>query len=212
VTKPAEQTRDRIIESGYELFYRNGFNRVGVDEIAAAAGVTKRTLYYHFRSKDDLLASVLEFHHALALARIRKWGDGLAGDADAVLDGLFEEIAKWATRPRYAGAGFTRIVMELADLPGHPARAVARRHKSEVETWLTALLEKANVAAPSERAREVVLLMEGAMALMLTHGDCVYVDAAARAAKQLVRSRADNFLATRETAPDGVRSSRHRPG
>ena len=52
----ADETRRRILESGYAFFYRQGFNRVGVDEIARAAGVTKRTLYYHFRSKDELLA------------------------------------------------------------------------------------------------------------------------------------------------------------
>ena len=55
LTNP-EQT---ILTSAYRLFHRHGFNRVSMDEIAAAAGVTKRTLYYHFRSKDSLLAAVL---------------------------------------------------------------------------------------------------------------------------------------------------------
>jgi AcrR family transcriptional regulator len=54
-----EATRRAILDAAYELFYRNGYARVGVDEVAARAKVTKRTLYYHFRSKDDLLAEVL---------------------------------------------------------------------------------------------------------------------------------------------------------
>src|SRR5437763_8280405 len=122
--KPASQTRRRILDAAYEQFYRKGFARVSVDEVAASAGVTKRTLYYHFKSKDELLASVLELHHEMALARVRKHEDRYAGDVDHFIDTLFAELAKWSTKPGWTGAGFTRLVMELADLPGHPARAV----------------------------------------------------------------------------------------
>ena len=58
-------------------------------------------------------------------------------------------------------AGFTRLVMELADLPGHPARAIAHRHKAAMEAWWESLLAKAGVSSPAERAREVVLLHRG---------------------------------------------------
>lgn len=50
-----EATRRRILDAAYELFYRMGFGRVGVDEVAAFAAVTKRTLYYHFRSRTSCL-------------------------------------------------------------------------------------------------------------------------------------------------------------
>jgi hypothetical protein len=76
--------------------------------------------------------------------------------------------------------------MELADLPGHPARTIARRHKSAMEGWWAGVLERASVPSPLERAREVVLLIEGATALILIHGDRSYAEAAARAAKRLV--------------------------
>ena len=160
---------------------------MSVDEVAGAAKITKRTLYYHFKSKDELLASVLELHHELAVARIRKYEGRYAGDADQFIDTLFSELAKWSTKPGWSGAGFTRLVMELADLPGHPARAVARRHKSAVEDWYAELFSKARISLPKERARELALLAEGATALILIHGDRSYADTAARAAKRLVR-------------------------
>lgn len=194
---PAE-TRRRILESGYTLLYCKGFNRVGVDEIARAAHVTKRTLYYHFRSKDELFASVLQRQHEFALAQVRNWAEKLSGGAEEVLDSLFNDLAKWAATPRYSGAGFTRVAMELADLPGHPARAVARRHKAAIERLLSDVLAKAGVESPPERAREVALLMEGTMALMLVHGDPAYAMAAAAAAKRLV------------ARPQGKRPSRPR--
>lgn len=186
MARAAGETRRRILEAAYGLFYRKGFTRVGVDAVAERAGVTKRTLYYHFASKNELLAAVLAFHHELALARIRKWSERLAGDLDTMLESLFSELADWAAKPRWAGAGFTRLIMELADLPGHPARAIAGRHKAEVEAWLAAELARRGLASPEARAREVALLLEGAMSLMLIHGDRSIAKAAAQAAKRLL--------------------------
>jgi len=108
---------------------------------------------------------------------------------DEMIDSLFGQLAEWASKPRWSGAGFTRVVVELADLRGHPARAIARRHKASVEAWLTSRLTAAGIAAPRERAREVALLMEGAMMLMLIHGDVTYAKSAADAAKRLVQKK-----------------------
>lgn len=181
-----QDTRRRILEAAYELFYRKGFARVGVDVVAEAAGVTKRTLYYHFDSKDELLAAVLHFHHDLALERIRRWSGRLSGDVDALLDMLFSDLAHWAARPRWEGAGFTRIVMELADLPGHPARVIARGHKTAVESWLARELAARGIAGAEERARQIMLLLEGCLSLMLIHADKAYAKSAAQAAKRLI--------------------------
>ena len=182
------ETRRRIVEAAYELFYRKGFARSGVDAIAAKAGVTKRTLYAHFASKDDLLGAALQHIDELAQARIHKWGDSLSGDLDAMLDTLFADLAQWAAKPRWAGAGFTRLVMELADLPGHPARAIARRHKLAVVRFLAKEFAERQMASPEKRAQDVMLLLEGAMSLMLVHGDRRIAGAAAEAAKRLMRS------------------------
>jgi AcrR family transcriptional regulator len=186
--RSAAKTKRRILDAAYELFYRKGFNRVGVDEIAAASGVTKRSLYYHFKSKDELLGSVLELQHELSLARIRKYEDRYKGDPAEILAILFAELAKWSAKSGWTGSGFTRMVIELADMPGHPARAVAHRHKAEVERWYAEVLSKAKVKSPLECARQVALLAEGAAALILIHGDRSYADTAARAAKLLVRN------------------------
>ena len=184
--RSAEATRRRIIDAAYELFYRKGYARVGVDAVAAQAGVTKRTLHAHFGSKDRLLAAMLEVHHGLALDRIRRWSERLSGSAETMLTALFAELTSWATKPRWSAAGFTRLVMELADLPGHPARAIARRHKAAIESWLAEELARRRVRNAALRARQVMLLLEGCQTLMLIHGDKRYAEAAAQAAKRLV--------------------------
>jgi AcrR family transcriptional regulator len=50
-------TRERIISAAAKLFYNEGIKSVSVDAVAEKAGVTKRTLYYHFASKDDLIGA-----------------------------------------------------------------------------------------------------------------------------------------------------------
>ena len=54
------EVRLRIVDAAYESFWRLGYRRASVDTIAARAGLTKRTVYGYFRSKDDLLAAVLQ--------------------------------------------------------------------------------------------------------------------------------------------------------
>ena len=66
-------TKGRILRAAYELFYRQGFTRVSVDAIAERAGVTKRTIYYHFASKDDVIAAVMEVQHAYLLRQYQGW-------------------------------------------------------------------------------------------------------------------------------------------
>jgi AcrR family transcriptional regulator len=186
--RKSQETRQRIVDAAYGSFWQHGYRRTSMDGIADRAGVTKRTLYAYFRSKDDLLAAVLQHYGELAKARLRHIGDRLPPDRDGLIDSFFGQLAGWAAAtPRWSGSGFTRLVTELGDLPGHPARVIARRAKGTTEAWLAGLLTRARVARPREHAREIMLLMEGAMALMLIHGDRGYIDAAARAAKRLVR-------------------------
>lgn len=182
----SQTTRSRILDAAYKLFRRQGYSRVSIDEIALAARLTKKTLYYHFESKDALLAAVLEKQSELALAAFRTFSDTLRGSPIAIADALFEGLKVWSDTPRWAGSGFTRLVIELADLPGHPARQIARRHKAELERLFSELLVKAGAASPKETAREIWLLSEGAISLILVHGDRGYAAAAARAARKLI--------------------------
>lgn len=85
--------------------------------------------------------------------------------------------------------------MELADQPKHPARVTARRHKAAMETWLAEEFERRIIKAPGARAREMVLLIEGAITLILVHGSRDYATAASDAAKRLLRG--DRSLRTK---------------
>jgi hypothetical protein len=109
-----------------------------------------------------------------------------SNDAGAIIAGIFTTLTEWASGPRWSASGFTRVAMELANLPGHPARVIAKRHKAHMEKNLATMFSDCGVTAARERAREVWLLAEGAMIMILIHGDVRYSDAAAAAARKLL--------------------------
>ncbi len=186
--RKSAETRQRIIDAAYTLFYQSGFMRTGVDAVADAAGITKRSLYQHFKSKDDLIAAVLERQHQMALQRIRTWADQISGKPDQMLITLFDKLAQWAAATQWKGSGFTRAAVEFADLPGHPARKAARLHKEKVEMHLAEKFAAQGLDAAAQMAREVLLLIEGCQSLALIHGNLDYIDAARHAALVLVKN------------------------
>jgi AcrR family transcriptional regulator len=182
------ETRQQIIDAAYTLFYQSGYMRTGVDAIANAAGITKRTLYQHFGSKDDLIEAVLEHQHQIALERIRRWADCITRKPDRMVQTIFEKLAQWAAGAEWQGSGFTRAAVEFADLPGHPARKAARRQKEEVEMYLVKKFATQDLNDTEQLVREVLLLIEGCQSLALIHDNLDYIDAARHAALILVQN------------------------
>lgn len=188
--RKSTETRQAIINAAYTLFYQSGFMRTGVDAIADVAGVTKRTLYQHFGSKDELIGAVLEHQHQMALGRIRRWADCITGKPDQMVKQLFDKLLQWAGETGWQGSGFTRAAVEFADLPGHPARKAARRQKKEVETYLLEKFAAQNIDGAEQLVREILLLIEGCQTLALIHDNLDYIDAARHAAVVLVQNYA----------------------
>jgi len=186
--RKSAETRQQIIDAAYTLFYQNGFMRSGVDAIANTAGITKRTLYQHFASKDELIEAVLENQHQIALERIRQWADCITGKPDQMVMMIFDKLAQWAAGAEWQGSGFTRAAVEFADMPGHPARKAARRQKEEVEMYLVEKFAAQDLDDAEQLVREVLLLIEGCQSLTLIHDNLDYIDAARHAALILVKN------------------------
>lgn len=182
-------TRKRIIDAATKLFYAEGIGRVSVDAVAEKAGLTKRTLYYHFKSKDDLVAAYLEARDQPNLKLMAGWYEAAEGDADRKVEAIFVNLARATRHPKWKGCGFLRTAAELAAMPGHPAVKAGARHKANFETWLADALEKRGLTDARVLAREIVLLMDGAFSIMLIHRNPDYVEAAGRAAATLIRAR-----------------------
>jgi AcrR family transcriptional regulator len=174
-----DKTREKIIRAADGLFYAESLRGVSVDEICAVAGVTKKTLYYHFRSKDELIAAYLETRNKPTLDRFKEWA-GSNGSVSERLERLFHRLGTVARSREWLGCGFMRVTAELANMPGHPALVAARGHKLAVQAWLRDDLAAEGWADADVIARGLVVLIDGTVAQMLMHRDPSYAVAAGR--------------------------------
>jgi AcrR family transcriptional regulator len=187
MARDTRTTRQDILAAADELFYAEGLRSVSVDDISAKAGITKMTLYYHFRSKDELIAAYLEARDRPTLERFQQWA-GNEGSVAERLERMFRRLGRLAKSPTWKGCGFVRATGELANVPGHPAIGIARAHKSNVEKWLSNSLAAEGHQDCDALARELMIVVDGAVSQMLLHRDARYAHAAGRAASAILRS------------------------
>jgi AcrR family transcriptional regulator len=186
MARSSDPTRARILAAASKLFYAEGIRAVSVDAVAEKAGITKKTLYYHFRSKDDLVAAYLAARDQPNLELFKRWFDEADGVVPDKIAAIFRQLARAARHPKWRGCGFLRTTAELANLPGHPAIRIGAAHKKKFEAWLQATFEAEGIAGAAELAREMLLLLDGSFAVVLLHRDPSYMETAGEAARALV--------------------------
>jgi|SRR5579884_137643 len=169
---------DHIAETAAALFYRDGIHAVGVDKIADAAGLTKRTLYRHYRSKDELIAASLKHAPRVPFPA--------AGNPVDRIAGAFDMLELFLTGTEYRGCPYIIFTAELT-APGHPARRRVERLLAKRREWFRDRAAEAGFANPDELAEELDVLFDGAIASGAKRGDLV----AARTAKRIVRRLLD---------------------
>ena len=155
----------RILDTASRLFYERGIHAVGVDTIAEEAGVTKRTLYDRFGSKDVLVEQYLQ-------GRDRRWRALRAEALDAAgpdpidrLRAVFDASAGWSDSDGGRGCGFTNAHAEFSD-PAHPVAMVVAAQKQELLDLFRGILADGGVT-DEHLAQAVLALHEGAL---VAHG------------------------------------------
>ncbi|HWI73794.1 MAG TPA: helix-turn-helix domain-containing protein [Baekduia sp.] len=181
--------RDRVLKTASRLFHREGIRAVGVDRIAAEADVGKMTLYRHFATKDDLVVAVLEGRDGPARAALAAAMDHAGDDPRARLLAPFATLEPWFTGRGFRGCPFMNASLELHD-PGHPARAVARRHKAATRDVFVVAARAAGVTDPDALADQLAVLFDGAIAQAQMRDPATVARAAQAAARALVDAAA----------------------
>lgn len=185
MSKPTN-TRARILEAAEELFYNEGLRAANIERIAARAHITKKTLYYYFRSKDDLMAECLHRLDRAVRTRYQDWVEAGEGTFTERFCKAIAALAQEGSAPHWKGCAFSRAVAELAGLPGHPARKAASAHKKQFEAWLREQLLRAGLEHPDMRARQLMILIDGLIVQMLLHHDVAYAAAAQSIAQSIL--------------------------
>ncbi|MFQ5775704.1 MAG: TetR/AcrR family transcriptional regulator [Kiloniellaceae bacterium] len=188
--------RDKLIDTALALFDRKGYHATGIDRILAEAGVAKMTLYKHFGSKDELILAALRRRDA----RWRQWfKEAVESRAEAPRERLlavFDALEEWLAGPDFHGCMFVKAASEYC-AHDDPIHAAAAEHHRHVLSDLRELAAAAGAARPAKLARELMLLIEGAIVVTQVNGPVGAAKQARKAAQILI----DDALAPTAAQP-----------
>jgi AcrR family transcriptional regulator len=180
------KTVDRILDAAADLFYLHGLRGVGIEQVIERSGVAKSTLYVHFRTKEELVAEYLRRTDESWRSRMREAAEAAGPDPADQLVGLFDALLDAFDRHGFFGCPFVSAAVETT--VDSQARAIAVAHTQRRHDWLAELCQQAGAPDPQSLARQVGLLVEGALAAGRLLQDRTVVDDAKRSAARLVRS------------------------
>jgi AcrR family transcriptional regulator len=171
--------KERILEAADRLFYLQGIRAVGVDTIAAEIGISKRTLYNHFPSKDELIAAYLagRFNQVPASAK---------PPVEQIL-GTFDSLERRFAGKGFRGCPFVNAVAELGT-EDRSVKKIAIAFKESRRLWFRDLLKQLDVPDPEGLATQLTLLVDGSIAQDLVRDDPSVARAAKEAAQVLLEN------------------------
>ncbi|WMJ68720.1 TetR/AcrR family transcriptional regulator [Stenotrophomonas sp. 24(2023)] len=177
-----------LLDSTEQLVYRDGVHATGMDAIVKRSGISRKTIYQQYPNKQALVEAALERRH-------ERWmGWFIAASAEGRnaaerLTAAFAALGQWFASPDFHGCAFLNTAGEIAD-PANGLRTLARRHKQDLQDHLHALLQADGHRDAALLARQIAMLVNGAIADALVFGTAGAADAARDAALALLPSPA----------------------
>jgi AcrR family transcriptional regulator len=157
---PAKQAmQDKILAAADALFNGQGIRAVGVDAVAAHAGISKRTLYNYYPSKGQLVMAYLSRRYYPVKPSDRP-------PLDQILH-VFDWLERWFASEDFRGCPFVNAVAEL----GSPAAKIATEFKEQRRLWFREMLQRLQAEDADGLATQLSILVEGAIATALVRGD-----------------------------------------
>lgn len=179
-----EDRRERIVATADRLFYGRGIGQVGMDAVRDESGVSLKSIYREFPSKEDLVLAVLAHRHAM-------WTDGVdravarTTDPRERLLAVYDFLAEWFTERDFRGCGFINAFGELGAASQRVAEAV-REHKASFQRHVDRLVAEAG--GPASLGPQLAILAEGAQTTAAISGNAEAAESAREAARTLIES------------------------
>lgn len=158
--------RERIIETASRLFYINGYTHTGINQIIMEANVAKTSLYYYFKSKEDIAVLYLEQKHILWMSELANCSIGKKNAKEKILE-VFEYMDTWSAEVAYRGCSWQNIFTELP-MNHHKIREQVLLSKNQMRKWLRDTInedEQYSNKEANELGDQILVLMEGAYIL-----------------------------------------------
>jgi AcrR family transcriptional regulator len=185
------ETRQNIVNAATHVLLSENLAGINLQNICQRAGITKKSFYYHFESKDQLLETVVEGLQPFYAATFERWASeaGPKAHMGQRIASLFKALARESTRPGWKGCCFLQVAAVLGNLPGHPARKLAAQANGRLETWLATDLQRDGHPTPAATASHLLMLINGLIITLVVHRDTKYLAYVLKTAEQLVPIR-----------------------
>ena len=181
--------RDELVRKALDVFYENGFHATGMDRLVTETGISKTSMYKHFRTKEDLILAVLRLRDEEFRNWLTRRMEALAADPRGRLRAMFDALDEWFGQKGFRCCMFVKASSEYQD-PAHPIHAQSAQHKKLLLMSVEELAGKLDLSDPALLARQLLLLADGAIVTAhLLGGEDVAADAKAAA-----RTLIDNAL------------------
>ena len=182
--------REHLIDTAIDLFAENGFHATGIDLILDKSGVSKKTLYRHFRSKDELILAALKKYDGLFRNGFMRQVEESAADPHGRLMAVFDVAEAWFRQNNFYGCMFINATGEYSELDT-PIRQVCKDFKAMMRQFIGDLCREIGAPDPDKLADEIALLLEGAIVTAQVSQDR---SRAANVAKTAARALIDRAL------------------
>ncbi|MGI2114083.1 TetR/AcrR family transcriptional regulator [Shewanella frigidimarina] len=171
--------KQHLIDTALGLFNQQGYHATGIDLILAQSGVSKATLYKHFRSKDELILAALQQRHQQVLTSISMKVDAAVQAGESGVLAIFDALNEWFNSERFFGCNFINASAEYADVL-NPIHVLSAQHKQAIVELIRAQLPLHN----ADKADQIGLLVDGAIVMAHTRG----IKTSALMAKEMVNN------------------------
>lgn len=158
--------RDELVRKALEVFYRNGFHATGMDMLVRETGISKTSMYKHFRNKDELILAALRLRDENFRNWLYRRIDQISDTPVGKLLALFDTLEEWFTQPEFRGCMFIKASAEFQQ-PDHPIYVQAKEHKRIIGDYFTEIAKKAGAGEAPELSHQLMLLAQGAIVLTM---------------------------------------------
>jgi AcrR family transcriptional regulator len=178
--------REQLIQASLELFSLTGYSAVGVNTISEKAGVTKKTLYHHFKSKEELILAVLRYYDERHRNSFMRSVEARAENPEDRLLVIFDILEEWFNSKKFSGCLFVRAMGEYPE-EGTSIRSVCQESKILIQRYIQGLAKKAELQDADELSEQLMLLIEGAITMAQVSNSHLSAVRAKKAAKVLIK-------------------------
>ncbi len=179
------EARDRLIAAARQLFTGKGASNVGINDVTAAAGVARMTLYNNFASKDALVSAVYEEMAEADMAALGRLETAGRSEKDRIF-AVFDHFDRHETDIDYRGCPFIHASLQSPRAEG-PVYAIVQAYKRALREHVARLLDEGR-ADHDEIADQIILLLDGAVTEAYLGGVADPLPTAKRAVSKLLRA------------------------